>query len=155
MRALIQRVRKAQVCVADQVVGQIGRGLLIFLGIGRGDGQWQVGEMVGKVIHLRIFENELGKFDRSLLDIQGDAMVVSQFTLYGDCRKGRRPSFTDAAPPETAVKLYELFLKKLRGHNIRVASGRFGQRMEVHLVNDGPVTLWLEVVPPEQNPLGQ
>lgn len=154
MRALIQRVRKAQVCVADQVVGQIGRGLLIFLGIGRGDGKRQVGEMVGKVIHLRIFENELGKLDRSLLDIQGDAMVVSQFTLYGDCRKGRRPSFTDAAPPETAVKLYELFLQKLRGRGIRVASGRFGQRMEVHLVNDGPVTLWLEV-PPEQNPLGQ
>jgi D-tyrosyl-tRNA(Tyr) deacylase len=151
MRALIQRVRNAQVRVENEVVGQIGPGLLLFLGIGRQDGHQQVHELVEKVIHLRIFENENGKFDRSLSETKGEALVVSQFTLYGDCRKGRRPSFTDAAPPEKASELYERFIEQLRGRGIRVASGRFGERMEVHLVNDGPVTLWLEV--PQVQPI--
>ena len=103
--------------------------------------------MIEKLVHLRAFENEVGRFDRSLLDVAGEALVISQFTLYGDCRKGRRPSFTDAAPPDEAVRLYDLFIGELTSRGIRVASGRFGERMEVTLVNQGPVTLWLEIPP--------
>jgi D-aminoacyl-tRNA deacylase len=147
MRALVQRVSNARVSVRREPVGSIGPGFLVFLGVGRGDSPREVGEMTDKLVHLRVFENEDGRFDRSLLDIGGEALVISQFTLYGDCRKGRRPSFTEAAPPEEAVRLYELFIEEMRSRGIRVASGRFGERMEVALVNQGPVTLWLEIPP--------
>jgi D-tyrosyl-tRNA(Tyr) deacylase len=147
MRALVQRVASAQVEVAGEVIGRIGRGLSVFLGVGKGDGSGEVLAMAEKVRHLRVFENERGRFDRSLLDVGGELLVVSQFTLYGDCRKGRRPSFTDAAPPEEASRLYDLFVQEMMGKGIRVATGRFGERMAVTLVNDGPVTLWLEVLP--------
>jgi D-tyrosyl-tRNA(Tyr) deacylase len=144
MRALIQRVKVAQVYVAAQLVGRIGHGLVLFLGIGKGDGPREVHELVEKIIHLRVFENESGRLDFSLLDVRGEMLVVSQFTLYGDCSKGRRPSFSDAAPPSEALDHYNLFLKELEEKGIKVASGRFGEKMEVALVNDGPVTLWLE-----------
>jgi D-tyrosyl-tRNA(Tyr) deacylase len=149
MRALIQRVSNAQVRVAGQLVGRIGHGLVLFLGIGRGDGPEEVRELAEKIVRLRIFENESGRFDRSLLDVRGEVLVVSQFTLYGDCRKGRRPSFSDAAPPDEALEYYNLFLEQLKTQGVRVASGKFGEKMEVELVNDGPVTLWLESAPAE------
>jgi D-tyrosyl-tRNA(Tyr) deacylase len=150
VRALIQRVLSAEVRVKDEAIARIGHGLLFFLGIGRGDGEQQAHALIDKIIHLRIFENEAGKFDRSLLDVHGEALVVSQFTLYGDCHKGRRPSFTGAASPEEAAELYKLFIHALRQRGIRVASGSFAQRMQVHLINDGPVTIWLEVPPTQQ-----
>jgi len=149
MRALVQRVKNAQVAVAGQVIGRIGKGLSVFLGVGKGDGRGEVLTMAEKVRHLRIFENESGRFDRSLVEVGGEALVVSQFTLYGDCRKGRRPSFTDAASPDEASRLYDLFVRDLAEKGVRVATGRFGERMEVTLVNDGPVTLWLEVLSSE------
>jgi D-tyrosyl-tRNA(Tyr) deacylase len=147
MRALVQRVHRAEVCIAEQSAGKIGRGLLVFLGVGKNDGHKEIQELVDKIIHLRIFENDQGKFDRSLVDIDGEVLLVSQFTLYADCRKGRRPSFSDAAPPESARETYSRFLRTLGDRGIRVASGRFGERMDVHLVNDGPVTIWLETNP--------
>lgn len=103
--------------------------------------------MAEKIVHLRVFENDQGRFDRSLMDVGGEVLVVSQFTLYGDCRKGRRPSFTDAAPPEHAMPLYVQFIEELKAKGIRVGSGSFGERMDVSLVNQGPVTMWLEVGP--------
>jgi D-aminoacyl-tRNA deacylase len=145
MRALIQRVSSAQVLVRGQVVGSIARGLLLFLGVGKGDGDKEARELAEKVAYLRIFENEMGRFDRSLLDVKGELLVVSQFTLYGDCKKGRRPSFTDAAPPEEALRLYDVFIRYVSARGIRVSSGRFGERMQVSLVNDGPVTLVLDL----------
>jgi D-tyrosyl-tRNA(Tyr) deacylase len=147
MRALVQRVSSAQVHVEGEPVGRIGRGLVLFLGVGKGDGPREVHELVEKVIHLRIFENERGRFDRSLKEVNGEILVVSQFTLYGDCSRGRRPSFSDAAPSAEALEYYNLFLSELRSRGIGVASGQFREKMEVSLVNDGPVTLWLEASP--------
>jgi D-aminoacyl-tRNA deacylase len=143
LRAVVQRVSAARVVVDGDVVGEIGAGLCILLGVARSDGLDQADRLAGRVARLRIFENEEGRFDRSLLDMHGAALVVSQFTLIADTKKGNRPSFTDAAPPEQAEPLYEAFCAALRGLGVDVATGRFGARMAVELVNDGPVTIVL------------
>jgi len=144
MRAVIQRVSQAKVAVDGSVVGAIGPGLLILLGVGRGDDSVDVDYLTAKIANLRIFEDENDKMNRSLLDVAGQALIVSQFTLWGDCRKGRRPSFGEAAPPETAEKLYLEFIDKMEKLGVKTATGRFGAMMQVHLVNDGPVTLILD-----------
>jgi D-tyrosyl-tRNA(Tyr) deacylase len=141
MRAVVQRVSRARVTVSEEVVGEIGPGLLILLGIARSDTPEQAEWLADKVLSLRIFEDEEGKMNRGLVEIRGEVLVVSQFTLYGDCRKGRRPSFVDAAPPELAIPLYERFIEAARAQGIKTAMGRFGAMMDVELVNDGPVTL--------------
>lgn len=130
--------------VERELVGEIGRGMLVLVGIGREDGEEQVQQMVEKLVGLRIFEDDEGKMNRSLADVHGEMLVVSQFTLWGDCRKGRRPSFTSAAPPELAEPLYESFVERVAGQGIHVATGQFAAQMDVALVNDGPVTLVLE-----------
>jgi D-tyrosyl-tRNA(Tyr) deacylase len=145
MKAVLQRVTRASVRVEDEVVGEIGLGLCILLGVGRSDGVEEAARLAGKTARLRVFEDEDGRFDRSLLDVGGQALVVSQFTLLGDTAKGNRPSFTDAAPPEQAEPLYEAFCAELRSLGVPVETGRFGARMAVELVNDGPVTIVLEV----------
>ena len=144
MRAVVQRVRRASVAVADESVAEIGAGLLILLGVASGDTAAGSERLAGKVARLRIFEDEEGRFDRSLLDVSGDALVVSQFTLIADTRKGNRPSFTSAANPELAERVYEGFCAALEQEGLRVARGRFGARMEVSLINDGPVTIVLD-----------
>jgi D-tyrosyl-tRNA(Tyr) deacylase len=144
VRALLQRVSHASVTVDDKAVGKIGRGLLVLLGIGQGDGEAQVKTLADKIVHLRIFGDEEGKMNRSLLDVGGEILVVSQFTLYADTRRGRRPSFTDAAPPAVADPLFEHFKETLASYGVRVASGVFGAYMGIDLRNDGPVTLWLD-----------
>ena len=144
MRAVIQRVTRASVAVDGKVVGQIGQGLLIFLGVATDDTEKDMEYLAHKIANLRIFEDEANKMNRSLLDIQGEALVVSQFTLYGDCRKGRRPSFTHAAPPDKANMFYEMFIEYLRVLGLQVQSGVFQAFMEVELLNDGPVTLLLD-----------
>ncbi|HLG78525.1 MAG TPA: D-aminoacyl-tRNA deacylase [Ktedonobacteraceae bacterium] len=144
MRALLQRVSRASVTVAGQNVGQIDNGLLIFLGVGQDDSDVQVKTLVDKIVHLRIFEDEQGKMNRSLLDSHGSALVVSQFTLYADTRRGRRPGFTSAAAPALAEPLFEQFKSVLAGYGIPVASGIFGAEMHVDLCNNGPVTIWLD-----------
>lgn len=144
MRALLQRVSRASVTVDEQIVGHIGQGLLIFLGIGHADTEATVKTLVDKIVHLRIFSDEQGKMNRSLLDIQGEVLVVSQFTLHADVRRGRRPSFTDAAPPPIAIPLYELFKEMCMKYGLTVASGVFGASMQIDLRNEGPVTIWLD-----------
>ena len=144
MRAVVQRVKAAKVAVAGRPVGEIGPGLLIFLGVGAGDTDEDSDYLAGKIAHLRIFSDNRGLMNLSLTEIQGAALVVSQFTLWGDCRKGRRPSFTRAAPPDQARALYERFIAGMRGKGISVETGEFQEMMEVHLVNDGPVTLILD-----------
>jgi D-aminoacyl-tRNA deacylase len=144
MRAVVQKVREASVSVGGESVGRIGRGLLVFLGVGKEDGIPDVQAMLDKVINLRIFPDADDKMNHSVLDTRGEVLVVSQFTLWGDCRKGRRPSFTDAAPPEMARSLYEAFVARLRDLGLVVRTGRFQESMEVHLVNEGPVTLLLD-----------
>jgi D-tyrosyl-tRNA(Tyr) deacylase len=144
MRILIQRVSRASVTVNGQVVSKIGKGLLILLGVGHGDGEEQVQYLAEKVANLRIFEDEQGKTNLSVLDVQGEAIVVSQFTLYADARKGRRPSFTDAASPEVAAPLVDRFVESLNRHGVATQGGKFGEHMLVEIYNDGPVTLWLE-----------
>ena len=144
MRLVVQRVLEASVSVRQEPVGEIGPGLLVFLGVGRDDTERDVDYLVEKVIHLRIFGDEQSQFNRSLQDIQGALLVVPQFTLWGDCRKGRRPSFSESAPPELAEPLYELFIRRAREAGLVVAGGRFQEMMEVRLVNDGPVTLLLD-----------
>jgi D-tyrosyl-tRNA(Tyr) deacylase len=143
MRALLQRVSQASVTVDDQIVGQIGQGLLILLGVGQGDSEAQIKTLVDKIVYLRIFADDEGKMNRSLLDIGGAALVVSQFTLYADTRRGRRPSFINAAPPVVAESLFEQFKAALAGYGITVASGVFGAHMAIDLRNDGPVTIML------------
>ena len=145
MRAVVQRVSRSSVVVEGQTVGQIGRGLMILLGVTHGDGDEQARWLATKIAGLRIFEDDEGKMNRSLLETGGAALVVSQFTLYGDCRKGRRPSFTDAARPEVAEPLCEQFTDYLREAGVgQVEYGVFGAHMEVEIHNDGPVTLILE-----------
>ncbi len=144
MRALLQRVSRASVTVEEQIVGQIGWGLLILLGVGQGDSEAQVKAIADKIVHLRIFGDDEGKMNRSLLDIRGEVLVVSQFTLHADVRRGRRPSFTDAAPPAIAEPLYERFKAAIAGYGLTVASGIFGASMQIDLCNEGPVTIWLD-----------
>ncbi len=144
MRALLQRVSKASVTIDEQVVGQIGQGLLVFLGVGQGDSDIEGKMLADKIVHLRIFGDEEGKMNQSLLDIGGEVLVVSQFTLYADSRKGRRPSFTKAAHPTIAEPLFEQFKSVLVGYKLTVASGVFGADMKVDIRNEGPVTLWLD-----------
>lgn len=144
MRAVIQRVSEASVTVDGQVVGRINCGLLVLLGIGRGDGQSEVVQLAEKIANLRIFPDDDGRFNRSVLDISGEVLIVSQFTLYADTRRGRRPSFTDAAAPEIAEPLIEAFATVLRERGLVVGNGVFGAHMYVNLQNDGPVTIILD-----------
>jgi D-tyrosyl-tRNA(Tyr) deacylase len=144
MRAVVQRVSRASVKVAGEVVGQIGRGFLVLLGVEADDGQDEVVYMAQKVVGLRVFEDSEGKMNLGLADVGGAMLVVSQFTLLGDCRKGRRPSFIQAARPELADELYRAFCAEVRGQGIAVQTGRFQTHMDVELVNDGPVTLLID-----------
>ena len=144
MRAVCQRVSEARVRVGGETVGEIGRGLCVLLGVARGDTEAEAARLAGKVARLRVFEDDAGHFDRSLLDVGGGALVVSQFTLLADTAKGNRPSFTGAAPPEQAEPLYERFCAELRGLGVPVETGVFGAMMEFELVNDGPVTIVLD-----------
>ncbi len=144
MRAVVQRVARARVTVDGREIGSIGAGILLLLGVHRDDAAKDVERLVDKVIHLRIFEDEKGLMNRSLMDTGGEMLVVSQFTLLGDCRRGRRPSWSQAASPEKAGKLYEEFVAAVRRRKIRVATGKFQARMDVSLTNTGPVTLLLD-----------
>jgi len=144
MRAVIQRVRSASVTVDEEVVGSIGRGLVVLLGVGLNDTEREAAWLAEKTANLRIFEDDEGKMNLSVLDIRGQALVVSQFTLYGDARKGRRPSFTDAAPPEKADDLYRRYIECLEKERIGVQTGWFRAKMLVSIENDGPVTLILD-----------
>src|SRR5262245_49692445 len=142
MRACIQRVSQASVTVDGEITGRIGHGMLVLLGVGTQDGTAEVEWLAEKLVHLRIFEDDEGKMNRSLGDVEGAMLVVSQFTLFGDARKGRRPSFIDAAPPDLAERLYDEFVSRVRARGIDVQTGVFRTHMDVALVNDGPVTLW-------------
>ena len=144
MKAVIQRVKESSVRAENQIIGQIGFGLLVLLGVAQGDSPSDADYLVNKIANLRIFEDKNGKMNRSLLETGGDMMVVSQFTLLADCRKGRRPSFVEAADPEMAAELYEYFVKQVHNLGITVATGRFRAMMEVALINEGPVTIILE-----------
>jgi D-aminoacyl-tRNA deacylase len=144
LKAVVQRVSSARVLVGGTVVGEIGRGLCILLGIAEDDDEATAARFAGKIARLRIFENEEGKFDRSVLDVGANALVVSQFTLIADTQKGNRPSFSHAARAELAELLYEAFCRALETEDVRVARGVFGARMEVEFVNDGPVTIVVE-----------
>lgn len=144
MRAVIQRVDASRVTVREREISKTGKGLLVLLGVEKGDGAPEADQLLDKMIHLRIFEDEHGKMNRSLIDIGGDLQIVSQFTLLADCRKGRRPSFTDAAEPEDARRLYEHFISRASEKIERVGRGEFQAAMKVELVNDGPVTIVLD-----------
>jgi len=144
MRLLLQRVSRAEVRVDGRVTGRIGRGFLLLVGFAQADDETPLAWMADKVVGLRLFADDEGKMNLGLEDVGGALLVVSQFTLYGDARKGRRPSFVDAARPETAIPLYERFVALLRERGVPVETGEFGAMMDVELVNDGPVTLWLE-----------
>ena len=144
MRAVVQRVAEAGVMVSDAVVGEIGVGLCVLLGVGAGDTEHDAKWLADKIVNLRVFEDEDGKMNRSLLEVGGGALVVSQFTLYGDCRKGRRPSFTEAAPAEAGNRLYEYFVEQVKQSGVKTACGVFQTHMAVKIVNDGPVTLILD-----------
>ena len=145
MRVLVQRVQEARVEVAGEVVGSCTSGLLLLVGLGAGDGLIEVDWMARKIAGLRVFSDSDGQMNRSVIEIEGDILAVSQFTLYGDCRKGRRPSFVDALNPADAEPLFENFIDRLHEEGVsRVEKGRFGANMQVHLINDGPVTMWIE-----------
>jgi len=144
MRAVVQRVSRAKVTVAGEVTGEISLGLMVLLGVADDDGQEDAGYLAEKLVGLRIFPDGEGKMNRSLVEAGGAMLVVSQFTLFGDCRKGRRPSFIKAARPEQAIALYKAFVAEVRGRGITVATGRFQEHMDVELVNDGPVTLLVD-----------
>ncbi len=144
MRAVVQRVLKSSVTVNNKIVGEIGKGLLVLLGVGKGDTKRDIKYIADKVVNLRIFEDDNGKFNLSLLDIEGEILVVSQFTLYGDARKGRRPSFIEAALPSNALELYENFVEYIQEYGLKVETGVFQEHMIVHIENDGPVTILLD-----------
>ena len=144
MRAVVQRVSCAKVTVNGWIAGEIGLGLLVLLGVGQDDGESDVTYMAEKIAGLRIFEDQDGKMNRSVLDVGGSVLAVSQFTLYGDVRRGKRPSFDDAAPPEPARRLYALFVERIRAAGLRCETGRFQEMMQVELVNEGPVTILLD-----------
>jgi D-tyrosyl-tRNA(Tyr) deacylase len=144
MKAVIQRVRRAQVDVAGETSGRIGRGILVLLGVEKGDNERDADWLAEKIVNLRIFEDDAGKMNLALKEVGGELLVVSQFTLAGNCAKGRRPSFDDAAPPDHANRLYEYFVARGRDMDVRVATGVFQAMMEVELINDGPVTFILE-----------
>jgi len=144
MRLLLQRVGRAAVLVDGATVGEIGPGLVVFVGVGHDDAPATADALADKVADLRIFRDADGKTNRSLIDVGGEALVISQFTLYADTRKGRRPSFLDAAPPDLGTALYERFAEALAGRGVRVARGVFGAEMVVELANDGPMTIWLD-----------
>jgi len=144
MRSVVQRVKRASVTVDGETVGEISAGLLVLLGFRPEDRESDLNWMVDKLVGLRIFEDEEGKMNRSVLDVGGEILVVSQFTLYGDCRSGKRPSFTSAAPPELAKELYERSVEALRSRGVQVETGVFQAQMDVELINDGPVTLLLD-----------
>ena len=144
MRAVVQRVSEAAVRVKGEVAGAIGPGLMVLVGVGRGDAEKDADELADKVVHLRVFPDEEGKMNRSVEEAGGAVLVVPQFTLYGDCRKGRRPSYVDAAPPEEADRLFRYFAERVRASGLTVAQGVFRAAMDVSLVNRGPVTLLLD-----------
>lgn len=144
MRAVVQRVKTGAVFVSGEIVGSINQGLVVFLGVGQNDQEEDAVYLANKIINLRIFEDEAGKMNRSLLDVRGEILIVSQFTLFGDCRQGRRPSFTEAAPPEAANSLYQFFVEKIKEQGIKVATGIFQEEMLVKIENDGPVTMLLD-----------
>ena len=144
MRAVIQRVKKSSVAIDKKVIGEIGKGLLVLLGVAKTDETRDVDYLVEKILNLRVFEDENGKMNKSLIEINGEMIVVSQFTLLGNCRKGRRPSFVEAAEPEKANALYEKFINQVRQTGVSAKTGQFRTMMDVALINDGPVTLILE-----------
>jgi len=148
MRIVVQRVSRASVDVGADRVGEIGPGLLLLVGIGPEDVDLDLSRVAGKIVNLRIFEDKDGRMNRSLLDVEGQILAISQFTLFGDTRKGRRPSFVAAAAPEVAAPLFDRFVDALQSEGVHVGTGRFGAKMDVGLVNAGPVTLVLEVAPP-------
>jgi len=144
LKALLQRVKKASVSIAEELVGRIGQGLVVFVGVASGDTAEDINYLAQKVLNLRIFADSEGKFNLSVLDISGELLVISQFTLLADTRKGRRPSFVEAAPPEIAEKLFNQFLEQLKSSGLKIESGRFQQYMQVEILNDGPVTIMLD-----------
>lgn len=144
MRAVVQRVKNAKVEVDDNEIGAIDSGLLVFLGIGNDDNMDDIDYLIDKIVNLRIFEDKEDKMNLSAVDLGKDIMVISQFTLYGDCRKGRRPSFFDAAPPDKAERLYDVFINKIKNYDLNIETGEFKAMMDVDLVNDGPVTLLID-----------
>ncbi|CEO28024.1 D-aminoacyl-tRNA deacylase [Paraclostridium sordellii] len=144
MRAVVQRVASSKVIVDESIIGEINKGLLILLGVTHEDTSKDVDYLLDKIVNLRIFEDENDKMNLSLKDVNGELLVVSQFTLYGDCRKGRRPNFTNAAKPDLATSLYEEFIDKAKKEGIKVGTGKFGAHMMVDLVNDGPVTILID-----------
>ena len=144
MRAVVQRVSRARVTVGNEVVGEIGPGVLVLLGVGQGDTETGADYLLDKIVGLRIFEDDSGKMNRAVGEVGGKLLVVSQFTLYGDVRRGKRPSFADAAPPETARTLYEYFVARIRGAGLACETGKFQEMMQVELVNDGPLTILLD-----------
>lgn len=144
MRAVVQRVKESSVKVQGNIIGSIGIGFTVLLGIGKDDSEEDIKYLKDKIVNLRVFEDEDGKMNLSLKDVRGDLLVVSQFTLYGDCRKGRRPNFMNALGGEEAESLYELFIEECKREDIAVESGSFGAEMEVHIINDGPVTILLD-----------
>jgi D-aminoacyl-tRNA deacylase len=144
MRAVVQRVSRAQVVIAGEVTGQIGLGLLILLGVGHDDTEADANYLAEKIAGLRVFEDDSGKMNRSVQDVGGSVLAVSQFTLYGDVRRGKRPSFDRASPPEKARQLYEFFVERIRSTGLRCETGRFQEMMKVELVNEGPVTILLD-----------